>query len=73
MPCAEGTVCAPAGLTYQLQILHANEGHGSSSVTMLPTTYETPLVGGATFMGVHNRLAIVVLLLHCGIVAGLEQ
>lgn len=73
MPCVEGTVCAPVGLMYELQILHAHEDHSSSSVTALPTMYGMPLVGGATFMGVHDGLAVVVFLLHCGIIAGFEQ
>lgn len=73
MPCAEGTVCAPAGLTHELQILHPDQSEDASPATALPTMYEMPLVGSATFTRVHGGLVVVGFLLHCGIITALDQ
>lgn len=71
MPCTEGTVCAPVGMTYDFQTLRADadaDGADSSSSAAMPTAYGVSLAGGAALMGVHGGLGLAVLFVHCGIV-----
>lgn len=61
MPCAEGTVCAPAGLTDDLRILDEDEDEGNgglSSSPGLPSTHHGTHPAGGTLTGVHGGMAL---------------
>lgn len=67
MPCAEGTLCEPAGLTDDLQIVSEDQyerDDGLSSSSGLPSTpYRTYPAGGA-LAGVHGGLALAAFLVY---------
>ena len=66
IPCAEGTICAPAGLTYDLRIAHEDgRDDGLSQGTSLPNTHHSGQAEGATaVVKMHAGLVAAALLVH---------
>lgn len=65
MPCAEGTVCEPAGLTDDLQIVSEDQrDDDSSSTSGLPGTHPRTYPAGGELAGVHGGLVLAAFLVY---------
>lgn len=71
MPCAEGTVCVPAGLTHDLMILHEDKDDSSSpSAASTSAHQEAHSAGGTMLARAHGGLALAALIAHIWAVIG---
>lgn len=73
MPCADGTVCAPAGLTDDLQIVGEDQyerDDGLSSSSGLPSAHYRMYPAGGALARVHGGLALAAFLVYGWVIEG---